>query len=77
MAAGEPKTNFSGGYEANSYISKRGLRTLPLEHEKDDGLGIRDGLEEILANYSSTRANNPLRRPRRACSRISVSITSI
>jgi hypothetical protein len=43
MATGEPKTNFSGGYEANSYISKRGLRTLPLEHEKDDGLAFAMG----------------------------------
>lgn len=60
MATGEPKTNFSGGIEANSYASKRGLVTVPLQDEKTEvnGLSIRDGLEEILAHYASARAND-------------------
>ena len=61
MATGEPKTNFSGGYEANSYVSKRGLSTIPLENEKTNGLSIRDGLEEILTHYASARANEPFK----------------
>ena len=61
MAAGEPKTNFSGGYEANSYVSKRGFSAVPLRSENADGLSVRDGLEEILAYYASARANEPFK----------------
>jgi hypothetical protein len=56
MATGEPKTNFSGGYEANSYVSKRGLSIVALQNGTTE---IRDGLEEILAHYASARANEP------------------
>src|SRR5215212_3704651 len=61
MATGEPKTSFSGGYEANSYVNKRGLSTVPLESEKANGLNIRDDLEEILAHYATARANEPFK----------------
>ena len=50
MATGESKTNFSGGFEANSYVSKRGLFVVTLQNgtTEVDALNIRDGLEEIL-----------------------------
>jgi hypothetical protein len=61
MATGEPKTNFSGGFEANNYISKRGLSVTDLQSGEPagDGLSISDGLKAILAHYASARANEP------------------
>jgi hypothetical protein len=61
MATGEPKTNFSGGYEANSYVSKRGLSVVALQADAPevDALNIRDGFKAILARYASARANEP------------------
>jgi MrcB-like, N-terminal domain/AAA domain (dynein-related subfamily) len=61
MATGEPKANFSGGFEANSYVSKRGLSVVALQNgtPEAEGVSIRDGLEEILAHYASARANEP------------------
>jgi 5-methylcytosine-specific restriction protein B len=56
MATGEPKTNFSGGFEANSYVSKRDLSIVALQNGRTE---IHDGMEEILAHYSSARANEP------------------
>jgi MrcB-like, N-terminal domain/AAA domain (dynein-related subfamily) len=59
-ATGE--TDFSGGYEANNYVSKRGLHVVTLqkgETEAED-MNIRDGLEEILTHYGAARANEPL-----------------
>jgi hypothetical protein len=56
MVTGEPKTNFSGGFEANHYVSKRGLSVAALQNGTTE---IRDGLEEILARYASARANEP------------------
>jgi hypothetical protein len=55
MATGETKTSFSGGFEANSYVSKRGLSVVPLQNSTTEAnsLNIRDGLEEILAHYAS------------------------
>ena len=32
MATGEPKTNFSGGYEANSYVIKKDFSVVPLKN---------------------------------------------
>ncbi len=32
MATGEPKTDFSGGFEANSYVSKRGFSIVALQN---------------------------------------------
>ncbi len=60
MATGEPRTNFSGGYEANSYVSKRGFSVVALENKTDD-LSIHDVLEEILAHYVSARDNEPFK----------------
>ena len=60
MATGETKASFSGGFEANSYVSKRGLSVVALNGTTEgDILNIRDGLEEILAHYASARANEP------------------
>ena len=61
MATGEPKTNFSGGSEANNYVSKRGFFIVALQDEaiEAEGLNIRDGLEEILVRYVSARADEP------------------
>jgi len=58
-ATGEPRTNFSGGFEANSYVFKRGLSVVTLQSGTTvvDSLNIRDELEEILAYYASARAN--------------------
>jgi hypothetical protein len=51
-------TNFSGGDEANNYVAKRGLSVATLEGETEvNSLSIRHGLEEILARYTSARAN--------------------
>jgi 5-methylcytosine-specific restriction enzyme B len=61
MATGEPKSSFSGGYEANNYVSKRGLSTVSLEDDNTTGLSIRDGLEEILAHYAAARASEPFK----------------
>ena len=57
MATGE--TDFSGGYEANSYVSKRGFSVVALQNEGTgaEAPSIRDGLEEILAHYASARAD--------------------
>ena len=48
MATGA--TKFSGGEEANNYVTKRGLSVVPLENAsaEQDSLGFRAGLEEIL-----------------------------
>jgi 5-methylcytosine-specific restriction enzyme B len=56
MATGA--TVFSGGEEANNYVTKRGLSVVPLENAgaEQDSLGLRDRLEEILAKYASARA---------------------
>ena len=61
MATGEPKTNFSGGFEANAYVSKRGLSVVSLQSGTTvvDSLTIRDSLEAILTRYASSRANEP------------------
>lgn len=58
MATGEK--DFSGGQEANSYVRKRGLRVTNLRDGSDegDGMGIREGLETILSNYTSARAED-------------------
>jgi len=63
MATGESKTNFSGGFEANSYVSKRGLSVVALQNGETeiDASNKRDGLEEILAHYASARANEPFK----------------
>ena len=61
MATGEPTTNFSGGYEANSFVTKRGFSAVLIESEKADGLSVRDGLEEILSHYATARANEPFK----------------
>jgi hypothetical protein len=62
MATGEPKTNFSGGFEANAYVSKRGLSVVSLQSGTTvvDSLTIRDSLEAIMTRYASARANEPL-----------------
>jgi len=61
MATGA--TDFSGGEEANNYVTKRGLSIVPLENAsaEKDSLGLRDRLEEILAKYASARASAPFR----------------
>jgi 5-methylcytosine-specific restriction enzyme B len=59
MATGA--TDFSGGEEANNYVTKRGLSVVPLENASAEqvSLGLRDRLEEILAKYASARASEP------------------
>jgi hypothetical protein len=61
MATGA--TDFSGGEEANNYVTKRGLSVVPLNASAEkDSLGLRDGLEEIMVKYASARASEPFGR---------------
>jgi 5-methylcytosine-specific restriction protein B len=61
MATGD--SDFSGGYEANSYVTKRGFSIVSLRDDKNEGnnLSIRDGLEEILDRYVVARLHEPLK----------------
>jgi hypothetical protein len=53
MATGASRDTFSGGNEANSFVSERGLQVVPIRAASQSS--VRDGLETVLARYVAAR----------------------
>ncbi len=60
MATGEK--NFSGGDEANSFVTKRGFSVASLQDDiGEDSTDMRHGFEKILSRYALARTNKEKR----------------